>query len=235
MVLLGTMINGIAIIIGSILGSFYRNIPEKMKQTILQAISLVVIVMGMGMALKSNQMVLVVASLVLGGILGEKWRLEEKLNQLGGWLERRIGTPKNGGIAQAFVTTTLVYAVGAMAIVGALDSGLRNDHNILITKSLLDGISAIFFTSTLGIGVIFSSIPVMLYQGMIALFAAQIQAWIPSLLLDQLINELTGTGGILILAIGLNLIPITNIRVANLLPSLIFTIIFVVTGCYSLS
>ncbi|WP_078556385.1 DUF554 domain-containing protein [Bacillus alkalicellulosilyticus] len=223
MVLLGTLVNALAIVVGTLLGLVVKNIPERIKVTIMQAIGLAVIVLGIGMGLKSDQYLIVIGSLVVGGLLGERWDLEGKLNQLGKWLEKKVSPNEEGQVTKAFVTTTLIYVVGAMAILGALDSGLRGDHSILYTKSMLDGFSAIIFASTLGFGVIFSAIPVLLYQGFIALFSTQIDQFIPKLIMEAFIVEMTATGGIMILAIGLNLLGITKIRVANLLPSIIVT------------
>ncbi|MDO6656517.1 DUF554 domain-containing protein [Anaerobacillus sp. 1_MG-2023] len=227
MVLLGTVVNGAAIIAGTLIGTVSSRIPEQTKTTIMQGLALVVSVIGLQMAMKSEQFLIVIGSLVLGGILGEYWNLEGKLNDLGKWIERKTGAASEGSVAQAFVTATLVYVVGAMAILGALDSGLRNDHSILFTKSLIDGFTAIMFTATLGYGVLFSAIPVMLYQGVLALFAAQINQFVPQALLDAFIAEVTSAGGIMILAIGLNLLGIVKIRVANFLPALLIAAILV--------
>ncbi|WP_209125212.1 DUF554 domain-containing protein [Alkalihalobacillus sp. BA299] len=232
MVLLGTIVNGLAIIFGALLGSLVKNIPERVKSTVMQAISLAVIVLGIGMGLKSEQFLVVIGSLVMGALLGERFDLEEKLNRLGKWLERRVGAKENGRIAKGFVTTTLIYVVGAMAIIGAMDSGLRGDHSVLYTKSMLDGFSAIIFTSALGIGVIFSALPVMIYQGSIAIFSTQIDRFIPTELMASFIVEMTATGGIMIIAIGLNILGLTQIRVANLLPSILVTAVLVTSVYY---
>ncbi|WNF37156.1 DUF554 domain-containing protein [Bacillaceae bacterium IKA-2] len=221
MVLFGTLINGLAIIIGSLIGTQLRNIPERVKVTVMQAIALAVIVIGIGMGLKSENILVVIGSLAIGALLGERWDLEGKLNFLGKWLEKKTGAKEEGSFAKGFVTATLIYVVGAMAILGALDSGLRNDHSVLYTKSMLDGFSAILFTSTLGIGVLFSAFPVMIYQGIIALLATQIVNFIPQEIIDTFIVEMTATGGVMILAIGLNILGITKIRVANLLPAIL--------------
>lgn len=124
-------------------------------------------------------------------------------------------------MAQGFITASLIFVIGALSVIGALDSGLRNDHEVLITKAIIDGFVSLVLTSTLGIGVIFSVIPVVLYEGSIALLATQINRWIPQDMLDLFIMEMTATGGLLIVAIGLNLLKLTKIRVANLLPSLL--------------
>jgi uncharacterized membrane protein YqgA involved in biofilm formation len=228
MSLVGTIVNAAAIVVGSLLGLIFRNISETLKTTVLQGIGLAVIILGIGMGLKSEQFLVVISSIALGSAVGEMWKLEDKLNRLGIWLEAKVGSKEKGNIAKGFVTATLVYVVGAMAIVGALDSGLRQDHAVLYTKSMLDGISAIIFTSALGIGVAISAIPVFIYQGLIALFATQIHMLVPKELMDEIIVEITATGGIMIVAIGLNIIKAVTIRVANMLPSLLFTVILVV-------
>ncbi|MDX8363550.1 DUF554 domain-containing protein [Cytobacillus sp. IB215665] len=227
MVLLGTVINCVSIVVGTLFGMFMQRIPERVKTTVLQGIGLSVFILGIQMGLKSEQFILVILSLALGGILGELWGLDDKLNLLGKWLENKIGTKDEGAVAKGFVTATLIFVIGAMAILGALDSGLRNDHNILFTKSILDGFTSFVLATTLGVGVIFSAIPVFIYQGSLAMFATQIDKWIPPKLMELLIVEITATGGIMIIAIGLNMLGITKIRVANMLPSLLFVSLFV--------
>lgn len=227
MALFGTIVNGLAIIIGSLIGIKLRKIPEKVKVTVMQAIALAVIIIGVGMGLKSENFLIVIGSLAIGAVLGEKWDLEDKLNRLGKWLEAKTGAKEDGSFAKGFVTATLIYVVGAMAIVGALDSGLRNDHAVLYTKSMLDGFSAILFTSTLGIGVLFSAFPVMIYQGTIAILATQITNYVPQVIMDAFIVEMTATGGVMILAIGLNILGVTKIRVANLLPAILVVAVIV--------
>lgn len=229
MVLLGVIVNAVAIILGAVIGQLFQRINADVKETLMKAIGIAILVIGMSMALKTEQIIVVLFSLAGGAIVGEWLRLEEKLNQLGQWIEHKLSkgkskTEQKGNLARAFVTTTLIYCIGAMAVVGALDSGLRGDHSVLYTKSFLDGFTAIIFSSTLGIGVALSAIPVFIYQGSIALLASFIQQWIPEQLLNDMIVELTATGGILIIAIGLNLLEVTKIRVGNLLPALIFVV-----------
>lgn len=221
MALLGTIVNTIAIIVGSILGSFFTKIPEKIKVTVTHGMALAVVVLGIEMGFKSHQFLYVIGSLAIGGIIGEVIDLDGKLNHLGLWLERKVGNRGGGNVAKAFVTATLVYVIGALAIVGALDSGLRGNNEVLYTKAMLDGFFSVIFATTLGYGVIFSAIPVFLYEGIIALFATQIDKLIPNALMSTFINEMTSTGGILIFAIGLNLLNLTRIKTANLLPSIV--------------
>ncbi|MFV9510311.1 DUF554 domain-containing protein [Tepidibacillus sp. LV47] len=221
MVLTGTIVNAIAIIFGGIIGSFLSNIPLKMRNTVMQGIGLAVIIQGITMGLKTQNFLLVILSLVLGGIVGELLKIEDRLDRLGMWLEAKVGGKSKGSISTAFVTATLVYTIGAMAILGALNSGLNLDHQLLYLKAMLDGFSAIIFASTLGIGVIFSAIPVFLYQGTIALLATYIHSFIPKNLLDQMIVEITATGGILIIAIAINILELKKINVANMLPAVV--------------
>lgn len=221
MFLLGTIVNGGLIIVGSIIGRFLHNIPEKVKETVMQGIALTVTVLGLQMALTTENFLIVILSIVFGAMIGEFFKWEDKLSMLGQWLERKIGAKGEGKIAQGFVTATLIFVIGAMAILGALDSGIRNNHDILITKGIIDGFTAFILTTTLGLGVIFSAIPVLLYEGLIALFATQIDQLVPTVLMDQFITEMTATGGIMITALGLNLTGLLKIRVANLLPGII--------------
>ncbi|AGE24067.1 putative integral inner membrane protein [Geobacillus sp. GHH01] len=223
MVLLGTIVNAVSIIAGALIGKWLHRIPERVKETVMGGIGLAVALLGIQMGMKSEQFLVVIFSLVFGGILGEWWNWEEKLNQLGQWLEAKVSGNGQGSIAKGFVSATLLFVIGAMAIVGALDSGLRGDHSVLYTKSILDGFASVILTTTLGIGVIFSALPVVVYEGSIALLATQIERFVPKEVLDSFIAESTATGGILIMAIGLNMLGLTNIRVANLLPSILIT------------
>jgi uncharacterized protein len=227
MFLLGTLVNGLLIIVGTLLGKLLNRIPEGMKVTVMYAIGLSVMVLGLQMGLKSENFLIVILSLVIGAALGEVLKLEEKLNDLGQWLEKKVGSNGSGNISEGFVTATLIFVIGAMGIIGALDSGIRGDHAVLYTKSIIDGFTSIILTTTLGIGVIFSAIPVMLYEGIVALFATQIDRFIPKAFMDQFIVEMTATGGIMIFAIGLNLTGMTKIKVANFLPGIVVTGIIV--------
>ncbi|WP_335871913.1 DUF554 domain-containing protein [Bacillus sp. 2205SS5-2] len=220
MALIGTIVNAFSIILAALLGKLFHRIPDEVKGIVMQAISLVIIVLGLQMGFKSENYLIVIISVVLGAVIGEWLALEKKLNYVGKYIERKIGSNSTSSISQGFVTATLIFVIGAMAVLGALDSGLRGDHDILYTKSIIDGFTALILTTTLGIGVIFSAIPVFLYQGAIALFATQISSFIPDPIMEQFIIEMTSTGGIMIFAIGLNMLGVTTIRVANLLPSI---------------
>lgn len=159
--------------------------------------------------------------------------IDHALNRFGKWIELKLTKgEKKGEIAQGFVTGTLIFVIGSMGILGALDSGLRNDHALLITKGLIDSVIAIVLSSTLGIGVLLAAVPVFIYQGAIALAAGLISHFIPSAVLDDFIAQMTATGGIMILAIGLNMIGLTKVRVANTLPAIV--IVAIVITCQTI-
>lgn len=221
LILLGTLVNAVAIIIGSLLGRLLSGIPDSIRQTVMQGIGLAVIVLGLKMSFDTKNFLLLIFSIVLGSIIGEVMGIEKGLNGAGNWLERKLGGSKQGSVATGFVTATLVYCIGAMAVLGAMDSGLRNNHDILYTKAMLDGFSAIIFTSTLGIGVIFSVVPVIIYQGAIALLSTQIYSIVSEKMLDAILVEVTAVGGLMIVAIGINILELRKINVANMLPALV--------------
>lgn len=221
MILLGTLVNAAAIIVGALLGRLLSRIPDSIRQTVMQGIGLAVILLGIKMSLGTENFLLMIVSIVLGAIVGELIGIEKELNRLGQWLERKLGGNKQGSVATGFVTATLVYCIGAMGVLGAMDSGLRDNHDILYTKALIDGFSAIIFSSALGIGVLFSAVPVFLYQGLIALLSTQIYNLVSQSTLDAMLVELTAVGGLMIIAIGINILEIRKINVANMLPALV--------------
>lgn len=234
MILTGTLVNGLSIIIGAIIGVLFRSIPEKVKETVLKVNGLFIIVMGIQMAISiknSTLAIISLVSLVIGAVIGEYLDIDKIFNKLGNWIENKIDR-KESNVSRAFVTSSLMFVIGAMAILGALDSGLRNNHAILFTKSLLDGITSIILSSALGFGVMISALPVMIYQGLIAIMATQINILLPPALLKEIITIITATGGVLIIAIGTNLLELTKIRIANLLPSILVSCLFVTIYFY---
>ncbi len=224
LVLWGSIVNAIAIISGTLLGVAVK-FPERVSQTIMNALGLAVVIIGISMGLKSENILIPIAALVIGGIIGEIANIEGWITRLGQALQSYVKGRKDkvGGpdLTQGFLTATLVFCVGAMAVVGGLNSGLQGDHQVLYAKSMLDGICAIFFAASLGIGVGFSAIPVFLYQGGIALLATIIAP----ILSEPVIMELTATGGMLILGIGLNILGLTKIAVGNMLPAIVVAVI----------
>lgn len=226
MVLWGAIVNACAIIAGGFLGVLIPRISDRIRRTVMQGLGLSIAVLGITMAIKPANILLTIFSLVAGGVIGELLRIEDRLQQLGDWLERTVarGSKHNarmGSVAEGFVTATLVFCIGAMAILGSLDSGLRHNHDILYTKAMLDGFLAIIFASTLGIGVVFSAVPILLYEGIISLTAALISSGLGSGDLDAVIAQITAVGGVLIIGIGINILEIKRINVGNLLPAIV--------------
>lgn len=278
--MLGTIVNAGAIIAGALLGNLLKSgFPEKYKSVIMQGVSLAVILIGLSMALKTQNILVLTLSIVSGGILGEVLRIEERLDSFGRKLERRFsgsgrrssrsnsvgcidrrsgngiadkggcncrgsngsgdGSDGKDGVGNAdgcsgegdglfingFVTGSLVFCVGAMAIMGALESGLTGRHTTLFIKSILDGVTSTVFASSMGIGVAFSALPVFLYQGSITIAAVYVKPF----LTDAMITEMSAVGGLLIFGIGLNMLTDKlHIKVGNLLPAIFVAIFFVV-------
>lgn len=221
--MLGTIVNALAIIGGSLFGFILKGgIPKKINETIIKGLALCILVIGISGAIKSQNMLVVICSIVIGALIGEAIDIDARLFKLGDSIESKL-QGKGGKISEGFVTASLVYCVGAMAIVGSLNSGLKGDHSILFTKSVLDGISAIMFTSTLGIGVALSAIPVFLYQGIITIGASYLQGILTQ---TAIITEISAVGSVLIMGLGFNMLGLTKIKVANFLPAVIIPIIY---------
>ena len=219
--MLGTIVNSLAILIGGFTGSLFKNkISSAYNETIMKALALSVILIGLKGALQINDILLLIISLTLGTLVGELLKIEKSIENIGTWLERRFANQK--GLAKGFVTASLVYCIGAMAIMGALKSGLTGNNDILYAKSLLDGISSIIFSASLGIGVCFSAISVFLYQGIITLTASLMKPY----LIPSVANEMSAIGGLLIVAIGVNMLEIKRIKVGNMLPAIFIPLLY---------
>jgi len=217
----GTIVNTAAIILGGDLGILFgHTLSEKMKLTLVQGIGLAVLMIGASMALKTNNALIVIGSLVIGGIIGELIDIELRLKNFGIWMENKSGRGGDGRFTKAFVSASLIFCVGAMAIMGSIESGLNANHSILMAKSMLDGITALVFASSMGMGVLVAAIPVFLYQGAITLAAGLLQGIIS----QPIITEMSATGGLLIFGIGLNILEIKEIKVGNLMPGIFVAI-----------
>lgn len=223
----GTIVNTFSIIIGASLGLLIKNgLTNRYKEITMQGLGLAVLFVGSastigGLLDPSSEAVLFIVSLVIGGLLGEWINIEEKLDILGDKIQEKFGNGTTN-ISQGFVTASLIYCVGSLAILGSLESGLTNTHTMLYAKSILDGVSAIIFASTMGIGVLLSAFSVLIYQGVITLFAKTIE---PFMTVD-IIREMSIVGGILIMSIGLSILEIKKIKTGNLLPAIIIPAIY---------
>ncbi|NLL82321.1 MAG: DUF554 domain-containing protein [Tissierellia bacterium] len=220
--MLGTIVNVITIIIGTFLGIILKKgIKDKYKNTIMDGIGLSVSIIGITGAIETNNIILVIISVVIGSIIGEMIDIDLRLDNLGHTMESKFGKG-DSNFSKGFVTASLIYLIGAMAVVGSLESGLTGNHETLFAKSILDGIMSIVLGSTLGIGVAFSTIPVFIYQGAITLLASSVK----DLLTPAAVTEMSAVGGILILAIGLNQLGLKKIKVANMLPAIFIPILY---------
>ncbi|TJX14925.1 DUF554 domain-containing protein [Tissierella creatinini] len=220
--MLGTIVNAGAIILGALFGIIIKKgIKESYKDTIMNGIGLSVVLIGLMGGIEAKNIILVIASIVIGSLIGEALDIDKRLDHLGLSMESRFGKG-DSNFSKGFVTGSLIYCIGAMAIVGSLESGLSGNHETLFAKSILDGITAILFASSLGIGVAFSAIPVFIYQGAITLLATVIKDYLTS----EAINEMSAVGGLLILAIGINLMGFKKIKVANMLPAIFIPLIY---------
>jgi uncharacterized membrane protein YqgA involved in biofilm formation len=260
MVGIGTLINVVTVLVGGTLGTFLGGrLPERMRETIMHGLGLMTLVIGIQLSFETDNILIVLASLLLGGIAGEWLRIEDRLDQLGRWLERKTAGNKGrsttdlppGGaerasprsarassgsarassgsartssrFSRAFLTASLVFCVGPMTILGSIQDGLTGDYTLLAVKATLDGFAGLAFASSLGPGVIFAALTVLIYQGALTLGAG----WASVLLTDPMIAEMTATGGVLMLALGLGLLEIKQIRAGNLLPAVVVAPIIV--------
>jgi uncharacterized membrane protein YqgA involved in biofilm formation len=246
MVGIGTLINVVTVLVGGTLGTFLGGrLPERMRETIMHGLGLMTLVIGIQLSFKTEDILIVLGSLLLGGIAGEWLRIEDRLDQLGRWLEQRTAGNKGRSTAdqsqegtqrtspgsartssrfsRAFLTASLVFCVGPMTILGSIQDGLTGDYTLLALKATLDGFAGLAFASSLGPGVIFAALTVLIYQGALTLGAG----WASVLLTDPMIAEMTATGGVLMLALGLGLLEIKQIRAGNLLPAIVVAPIIV--------
>ena len=218
----GTLVNGIAIIVGSIIGIVLKSGFIKAKsKAIMGALGLSTLIIGFQAVINYANVLLLIVALALGVLIGEFLKLEDHINHFAFALEKRFAKGSDSTFAQGFVTASILFGVGAMAIVGSLESGLRQNETILYTKSLLDFISSIVFASTYGWGVLFSAFVIVIYQGAITLLST----FVAPVMTDMLITDISAVGSALIIAIGLNMLEMTKLKLANFLPAIVVMIV----------
>lgn len=214
--MLGTIVNVITVVVGTIIGCVLKHaIPEKTQKIIMQAVGLGVVSIGVASAIQTENFVLFVISLALGGAIGKTIGIEKGLENIGDKLQKRFSGSGNT-IAEGFVTATLIYCVGAMTILGSIQSGLTGNHELLFTKSILDGIVSIVLASTLGFGVGLSAIVILLFQGGLTMGASLVAPFMT----ETVMQELSAVGGAMIIGIGINLLNIKKIHVGDMLPAI---------------
>lgn len=226
--MIGTLANTGAIVAGSLIGMMiHSRLSSKMTDIVFQGIGLVTIAIGVSMSLRIEDMVLVVVSVVSGAIIGQAIDLDKYLRKLSDYLHAKTQRNKPEGnsasncFTEGFVTASMLFCVGSMGILGAIEEGMGNSPELLLTKSVIDGISAIALASSFGICIMFSSIPVLIYQGGLTLFAAFIMRYMS----DAMTANLTGVGGILLMGLGISILKIKDVNVTNMLPALLIIVI----------
>ena len=217
----GTLINVVAVLLGGGVGLLLSGrIPKTLAESIARAIGLCVCIIGIADAIKGDFMLMAV-SLALGTLIGELMHIEEALNRLGLLVQKKLNRKEgNSTFDEGFVVATVLFCVGAMAIIGSIKSGISNDHSTIVTKSILDGMTSMVLASTLGLGVLFSAGAILLYQGSIEMFAGSLQ----HILTDALVVQIAAAGGVMIFAIGLNMTLNAKLKVANMLPGLLVAV-----------
>ncbi|NFG60457.1 MULTISPECIES: DUF554 domain-containing protein [unclassified Clostridium] len=227
----GTIVDSISIICGCLIGLLLKGkLTEKISSTIMSGLALCALYIGISGALKGEDTLQIILCIAIGSLIGEIIDIDKRLNYLGEIMANRLNyknvdekeTKNEVSIAEGFVAASLLFCVGAMAIVGSLESGLRGDHTILFAKSVLDGVSSIIFSSSLGIGVMLSSVVVFIYQGIITVLANSLSA----ILNDVIISNMSSVGSILIIGLALNILGVSKIKVANMIPAIFIPIIF---------
>lgn len=224
MVIVGAVANAAAILLGGTIGSFMKKgIPKKYGDSIMHAISLFTFGMGIMFFLKSKEIMVVIISLIIGTLLGEWIDIEKRLENLGNAIQSRMKVGY-GNFSEGFVTSSLIFCVGSMAIMGAMQSGLSGNHDVLFAKTALDAMSSIIFASAMGIGVAFSSAIVLIYEGGLSLAAAAVAPYLSNAVVD----EMTAVGGILLMGLSISILDIKKVKAGNMLPALLVPMIIMV-------
>lgn len=217
----GTLINAGAIIAGSVVGLlFHTRLPKRIVKIIFQGIGLFTLFIGFSMAAKTNNFLIMIFSIILGAVAGELIDIEKYVNQLGKSIKKGIKND-NESFSEGLTTAFLMYCMGSMTILGAFEEGMGEAPNLLLAKSVLDGVSSIALTSAFGIGVMFSVVPLLLYQGSLTLTAGLLH----DIVSEPLMNEMTAVGGLLLIGLGVNILEIKKIKVLNMIPALAFAVV----------
>ena len=218
----GTIFNSLAVLIGGAIGlTAGKFIPERLHTGIFNCLGMFTLYVGINMSLQTKHAIAVLLALVTGNIIGDLLTLEEKLNNLSDTIKVKLNI-SSAKFTEGFVSATLLFCVGSMTIIGALEDGLRHNATVLMTKGVMDGIASIMFASSFGIGVLFSIVPMFIYQGSITLLASLIESYIT----PDMYANISGVGGLMILGIGLNMLRVTKLKLGNMLPALLLVVFF---------
>lgn len=214
----GTLLNVVTVLIGGGLGTLLgQRLPDKMRNTVMHGLGLVTLLTGLRMALGTANILIVMGSILMGGVIGEWLQIEERLQALGDRLQARFKGSGSTTLAEGFVTASLIFCIGPMTVLGSIRDGMVGDYSLLAIKSLLDGFASLALAASLGIGVLFSAASILVVQGSISILAAVAQVGMN----EAMITEMTATGGVIIMGIGLILLDLKRIRIASLLPAIV--------------
>ncbi len=220
--MIATLVNCVAVIIGSLIGLIlHMKINESFKRVVYVGAGMISLILGIKMGLVTTRIVFMALALIIGGMLGEWWNVEGGILRFGEFLKKRFAKKESGkDFAGGFLNASVLFCVGAMTLVGAFKAGAEGNYDLILTKSVMDGFMAIMLTAAMGIGVAFSAITILVYQGGITLLAGVLQPLVNELLL----GELTAVGGVLVIMIGFNLLGLSKLKTANYIPALLVTI-----------
>lgn len=219
--MLGTLVNTLTVIAGSLLGlALHTRLPQRLTKVAFQAIGIFTLFLGFSMALRTGKVLIMILSIVSGSIIGELIDLDRHLNRFGNWLKMRLKVD-SGRFTEGMVTAFLIFCMGSMTVLGAIEEGLGKTPNLFFAKSILDGFAAIALTAGLGIGVMFSALPLFIYQAGLTILARLLNTF----LTDAMTNELTAVGGLILIGLGINLLEIKQLKVLNMLPALVIVVI----------
>jgi uncharacterized membrane protein YqgA involved in biofilm formation len=231
--MIATVVNALAVLAGSLVGLLlHAKIKDSFKSIVYIGAGATSLIIGIQMALNSSKIVFLALSLIIGGILGTWWQIEEGILSLGNTLKRTFAKKDEGkDFAFGFLNASVLFCVGAMALIGSFKAGAEGNYDLILTKSVMDGFMSIVFTAAMGIGVAFSALSVLVYQGILTLAAG----WLKPLVSEPLLKELTGVGGALVMMIGVNLLGLAKLKTANFLPALILIVLLVAGEGFALS
>ena len=219
MILLGSLVNGAAVVVGGLVGLFAgKLLPERLRGSLMAALSLMTIGIAVPGLLKSSNALIPIISMVAGTLIGELLDIDTAVNRLGEKFQKKLS---GNSVTQGFVTGSLVFAVGALAIMGPLESGLQHQHSLLISKAVIDGVASVVFASTMGLGVALSGVTVFAVEGSIALLASLVAPFLG----EAVVNEITFVGSLLIVGISLNLLGLTKLRILNMVPAILLPVL----------
>lgn len=230
--MIATIVNAAVVILGGLLGLLLGGrLQEKHTETIVNALGICTVVIGITSAITTSNILIVILCMVAGTAIGEALKIEHRLDSVGDWLKSKVAKNGGGRFTEGYVTASLLFCVGSMAIMGSFDAGLRGDYNTIFAKSALDAVMAVTFAATMGVGVLFSSVTILVYQGALTLLAGFVEPYLSA----AVVTEMSAVGGIMLIGTGINILGLSGkrIKVGNMLPAIVLPVVwFAVSGLF---